>query len=300
MRPMLLALVLADIVAFALATSLEPWFQAWAGSRAQSANVLQVALGDGRRLFARHIFVKADAYFHNGYYPSLYDNRQDYNQAHIVEGMHRSGNDDDQAEDFLGPPRDWIDAFGRHFFPARHTHLGDSGCGRSCCQRPKQDTTATTETHRGEEREILPWLRLSAQLDPNRIETYLVTAFWLRTALKKPDEAEQFLREGLRANPGNYEILFELGRIYHENRHDAERARNIWELALQKWREQQAGQPDPDIFLYAQVLGHLAKLEEEQQNYAKALELLQALQQVSPYKESVQKWIEGLKARQAP
>ena len=41
--------------------------------------------------------------------------------------------------------------------------------------------------------------------------------------------AEQFLREGLRSNPGNYEILLELGRIYYENRKD-------WVAAINRFR----------------------------------------------------------------
>ncbi len=28
---------------------------------------------------------------------------------------------------FLGPPRNWIDAFGRQFFPSVHTHLSEGG-----------------------------------------------------------------------------------------------------------------------------------------------------------------------------
>jgi len=41
------------------------------------------------------------------------------------------------------------------------------------------------------EREILPWLRLSAELDPQRVETYTVAAYWLRN-MGKIAEAEQF------------------------------------------------------------------------------------------------------------
>jgi len=54
------------VTAFGLAARLEPWFQSWIGNRARSANLLEVALGDGRKLFARHAYVKADIYFHSG------------------------------------------------------------------------------------------------------------------------------------------------------------------------------------------------------------------------------------------
>ncbi len=82
------------------------------------------------------------------------------------------------------------------------------------------------------EREILPWLRLAADMDPQKIETYTVGAYFLRKHLNRPEEAEAFLREGLRNNPDSYEILFELGRLYNENDHDTDRARNVWQLAL--------------------------------------------------------------------
>ncbi len=68
--------------------------------------------------------------------------------------------------DFLGPTRDWIDAFGRHFIPNRHTHLDEGG--------PADDLSGSKEV-----REILPWLKLSAELDPENVKTYVVTAFWL-------------------------------------------------------------------------------------------------------------------------
>jgi tetratricopeptide (TPR) repeat protein len=146
----------------------------------------------------------------------------------------------------------------------------------------------------GEEREILPWLRLSANLDPERPETYIIASFWLRSRLGKVNEAEQFLREGLRSNPGQYEILLELGHIYFENRKDPNRARNLWELALTNWREKESGKPSADIFPYARLLGNLAKLEEEQQNYSKAIAYLGQLKQVSPHPAEIQKWIDDL------
>src|SRR5207248_3668870 len=128
---------------------------------------------------------------------------------------------------------------GRHFQIIEHTHL-DSG----------------------KEREILPWLRISAELDPQRVETYTVAAFWLRSRLGKVNEAEQFLREGLRANPASHEILFALGRLYHENYHDPARARNVWELGLRRWREQDAAKKDPSKFVFDQLTVNLARLEE--------------------------------------
>src|ERR1700679_2635536 len=133
----------------------------------------------------------------------------------------------------MGPPRDWIDAFGRNFIPNRHTHLDEGGASG--------DLSGSMEV-----REILPWLKLSAELDPENIKTYIVTAFWLRTKLIQVAEAEQVLREGLRNNPNDTQLLFELGRIYDENYHNTARARNIWEAALRSWARQQPGVPQSE------------------------------------------------------
>ncbi len=317
MRAYLLSLALLSVLAVSLATLLEPWFQSWAGSRTKSDNILQVALGDSRRMFARHFFTKADVYFHNGYYPTIYDNKAGFEKAHVGEAVHDAQGEEEEMEDFLGKPRDWIDRLSRNFYPARHTHLGDSGCGHSCCQRARehnghdencehkdhgagQDHGAEEPSKPGLEREVLPWFRLSAELDPQRIETYVIASYWLRTKLGQVNEAESFLREGLQSNPGDYELLFELGRIFHENRKDMNRARNVFELALKNWREREAAKPEPNIFLYLQILNQLALLEREQQNYPRAIEYYSALKEVSPNKASIQDWIDYLKTNGPP
>ena len=40
----------------------------------------------------------------------------------------------------------------------------------------------------GREKEILPWLKLSAEMDPHLIDTYTVAAYWLANHLHKVDE----------------------------------------------------------------------------------------------------------------
>ncbi len=294
MRAYLLTVSLLIVVAFSLAAGIEPWFQSWAGNRVASDNLLQVALGDSRRMFANHFFIKSDVYLHSGYYPTVFDSKEEFDKSHEEE--HTSDDGDDH--NFLGKPKDWIDRFSRNFFPARHTHLGDSGCGHSGCKHGDHDHDDPKET--SVEREILPWLRLSAEMDPHRVETYVIASFWLRNKLDKVDEAEQFLREGLRANPGDCEILFELGRIYHENRKDPIRARNVYELSLKAAREREARKPDPNNLLLGSILNQLGLLEREQNNYPRAIDYYTALKEVSGGKEAVQAWIDYLKTNGPP
>jgi tetratricopeptide (TPR) repeat protein len=260
--------------------------------------VLTVALGDSRRLFAKHFYVKADAYFHNGYYPSIYDTRSDREKLHMAANAGAGHDQHEEGMDFLGKPRDWVDAFSRNFFPSSHRHIGEddhSGHGH----KPGEPCTHHDDDKKvgGEERELLPWLQLSAMLDPERVETYIVASYWLRTQLGKVNEAEQFLRQGLRSNPRDSELLFELGRIFYENRKDAARARNVWELALKTWHEKEGAKQEPDIFLYSQILGQLANLEYQEKNYSKAIEYYKTLKEFSPYKATIQKSIEETEAR---
>src|ERR671918_211362 len=110
------------LAAFSLTTWLDPLFQNRSGAQAKSTDVLTVALGDSRRLFARHFYTKADAYFHNGYYPSIYDTKPGQDKLHMAANAGAGHDSHEENMDFLGKPRDWIDAFSRNFYPSTHRH----------------------------------------------------------------------------------------------------------------------------------------------------------------------------------
>jgi tetratricopeptide (TPR) repeat protein len=273
-------LILAALVAasFSFATLLQPRAVDWK-KEAQNQSVLKLLLGDTRRVLANHLFVKADIYFHSGYYPSIFDRGSAPVDTKHMGGHEEEGGHDAEHEkemDFLKPPRDWIEGFGRHFFVTRHTHLEG-----------------------GNEREILPWLKASAELDPQHVETYTVAAYWLRRRLGKVKEAEEFLREGLRENPNSYEILFALGQLYYENQNDSIRARNLWELALRRWREQETGKKDPDTSTLEEITVRLARLEEDQGHLAQAIEYLEQAKKTSPNAASLQNQINEMKQKLA-
>jgi tetratricopeptide (TPR) repeat protein len=230
--------------------------------------------GDGRKLFANHFFTMADVYFHSGYYPSVFDRAGKESEIAEVSHGHTDTPDDEIKEDFLGKPKDWIDAFGRHFKITQHTHL---------------------QQHN--EREILPWLRLAADLDPQKIETYTVGAFFLREHLGEPDQAEAFLREGLRNNPDSIEIYFELGRIYHESYHDLGRARNVWQMGLNKFFALKPDQQKDSKLLFEELAVNLGKLEDEAGNYEQAINWFHAAQKVSPVPEALQSQIDAIQKK---
>lgn len=282
MAPSFLSLILLIAICFSMAAPLDSWRQKWGNGN--QANALTILMGDSRRLFANQFFAKADAYFHSGYYPSMFDTAMK-EDSHMRETSGETEEHEEHHEEleekdagYLGNPRDWIDRFGRNFSPAHHSHLEKGG----------------------DAREILPWLKLTAELDPQKVETYTVAAFWLRSKLGKVDEAESFLRDGLRANPDSAEILFELGKIYRENRKEPDTARNLLELALKKWFKQNAGLEQQNVFLYEEIVLHLARLEEEAGDLPRAIFFLEKVKIVSSSKEMLQKQIDELKTKTAP
>jgi len=268
-----LALIALLALAFTLASGLGPRAENWS-RQTKSNNVFGMLFGDGRKLFANQFFTMADVYFHSGYYPSIFDQNA-AKEKEIISASHgtKETEEDEKKEDFLGQPKDWIDAFGRHFRVTKHTHL---------------------ENHN--EREMLPWLRLAADLDPQKIETYTVGAFFLREHLGRTNEAEAFLREGLRNNPGNCEILFELGRLYHDE-HELDRARNVWELGVKKFLARPPAEQKADSLVLDELAVNLARLEDEAGNYGQAINWFKLAQKVSPDPPALQKQIDAIQKK---
>jgi hypothetical protein len=281
-----LLLTLGFVSAFSLATWLQPRFVAMQADPKAKDSALTILMGESSRLFAQHFLLKADAYFHSGAYPSIFDTVTNKEPVAIVSATHGAHDDADHEHDhdhhgeaheesIYGKPHDWIEKLGHNFIPTTHSHL----------DRP------------GEAREIMPWLKLSAELDPQKITTYVTASYFLRQDPKHADEAEVFLRQGLHANPDSYEILLELGRFYYQNKKDPQRARNVWELAWAKWQKQKAADQKPDELSGSEILGELLKEARDRGDVQQQLKYLLLLKDVGTDKEAIEKQIEELKTQ---
>jgi tetratricopeptide (TPR) repeat protein len=270
-------LLLLFTASFSLATALQNRVAVW-DSQNESGGLLKLILGDSRRLLADQFMEQADVSFHSGYYPSIFDERKVPKETGHLTSKEGSPEAEahEQKMNFLGPPRDWLEAFGRRFLITEHTHLEN-----------------------GNQREILPWLRISADLDPHRIDTYTVAAYWLRNSLGKVNEAEQFLREGLRNNPQSYELWYELGLLYSEDRHDLNRARNAWELSLRFWQKEEPAKADPDLIGLHKIVIHLGNLEEHAGNLERSIDYFKIAMKTSPSPKVLQQQIHELEQRLA-
>jgi tetratricopeptide (TPR) repeat protein len=253
---------------FTLLTAIFPHFLAWADQGSGGKSLVASIMGDSRELFANQLFTKGDVYMHSGYYPTIFDSKKlhapkegekpDDHAAHKHDENGRCLTDEGET-DILGKPLDWIDRFSRNFYITEHSHL-----------------------RKGQEREMLPWLKFAAEMDPHQVDIYTVASFWLRTSLKKPKEAEEFLREGLRNNPSNPELLLELAKVYHDDYHDIDHARNLLEMAENQWDKQEAPKQNPDMLLLEQMVARLADLEFKAGCYERALVHYTRLRDLSP------------------
>ena len=285
-RTYFLLLIALLVLSFGLAAKLQPQFRVMRLSRADG-DIFAVLLGDGRRMFANEFYTKADSYYHSGFYPTIFDNNQAFQTAHMAAdtGAVHSNNHGEETS-FMGPPRDWIDAFSRQFFPDRHTHLDEGG--------PEDDLSSSDSI-----REILPWLKLSTDLDPQNVQNYTVTAYWLRERMHKTDEAYQVLLEGLRENPGSCDILFELGRLYATSYHDTNRAENVWVAAAKNWKPVKG---DDDMaaannFIYEKITTQLGDTERNAGHWQQAINWFRDAQKVSRTPESLQEQIDEAKSK---
>jgi tetratricopeptide (TPR) repeat protein len=269
------------VICFTLAVRLQQSSASLSHESAPTDSVLGTLLGDGRKMVADYFYVQADVYFHSGYYPSIFhqaraEEESDSDVSHPEEGSAQ------EEKGFMGEPLDWIDRFSRHFKPARHTHL----------QGEKVE-------------EMLPWMKLSAELDPQRVQTYAVSAYWLRNRLKKSAEAEDFIRDGLRANPHSPDLLFVLAQIYLQDRKDYPRAKKLFLAALRCWHERDDSKPEKsdvpehgrDNLLLEQILGGLVKEEIAAGNLGQALDYMKTLKANATDPGGIQKQIDELQAK---
>jgi tetratricopeptide (TPR) repeat protein len=283
MRTGLLNMLLLLVLCFGLVAWLQPRYQARLDANEPAGQgTLAGLLGETRQTVADYFYTQADVYFHSGYYPSIFDQSRKQEESDSDVSHPEEGNSGKEEKGFMGPPLDWIDRFSRHFLPSRHTHLSGSTVG-----------------------EMLPWLKLSAELDPHRIQTFIVTAYWLRQGLGKSAEAEDFVRDGLRANPHSPDLLFILGQIYLEDRKDYPRAKNIFIAAKKEWHKRDDSKPavskngeeTKDYLLLERILSGLVKEEETVGNPQQALRYLEELKPDAGDPDAVQKRIDELKQK---
>ncbi len=123
-----------------------------------------------------------------------------------------------------------------------------------------------------------------------------MTSYWLRERMHKPEEAYEDLLEGLQQNPGNCEILFELGRLYAESDHDTNRALNVWNAALHNWHPIKGSEDEVSAnkFIEEKITTQLAETELILGHPQLAIEWFEKAKLVSRTPDSLQERIDDI------
>jgi len=69
------------------------------------------------------------------------------------------------------------------------------------------------------------------ELDPRFVQPYVFGAFVLAQEMKKPERGLDLLERGMRANPTDWKLAFEIGFLHYVCRHDASSAARYFTLA---------------------------------------------------------------------
>ncbi len=148
-----LVVALLLVLAFGLAAYLHPRLEALFTQRADSDDPLAVLLGDTRQMFANSFFIKADAYFHSGYYPTIYDNNAPFKTPHMARIPARWKARTPATRTIFSANRmTGSNGSTAICFPRYHTHLDQGGASG--------DLGDSSEV-----KEIMPWLKISEELD---------------------------------------------------------------------------------------------------------------------------------------
>jgi tetratricopeptide (TPR) repeat protein len=257
-----LLLLLALTLNFCIALVLERRLVQQSGE-GREKTMLERIMGESRALFANHFMAIADAYLLSGYYPSIFD------QANMAKSRSAPGG----SSTALIPARDPLEKFGRYFRPNEIRIVGNEDA-----------------------QETLPWIYIASRLNPREESIYTLGGYWLRTRLKRYEEARQFIREGLRENPRSYRLLFELGRTYFDEDKNSDGVRNIWTRSLGLWEEQEGTKQEPALEDHQLIVGHLARLEERTGNSDAAIRYLERMKTFAQDKSSIEAQIAALRS----
>ncbi|MCF7854974.1 MAG: hypothetical protein K9N51_09265 [Candidatus Pacebacteria bacterium] len=243
---------------------------------AERHSVLELILGESRTVLSKKMFDFADLYFHGGVYVGHCTHglhgegatdHDEHNHDHDAEGLrgytavHRDGKEDEHhahhAHDHADHAVDWWSAINNARIPHEHRHL------------------------RGErfEKEVLPWMWASIKSDPHNVLAFSVGSYWLVNRLDRPEEGLALIKEGIRNNPDDAELVFTLGTLQLHNFDQRDRALQAFKEARDKWRKQllewrrmesRSDADKPDLLLYRRILQYLARLSEQRGELATA------------------------------
>jgi len=154
--------------------------------------ILSVFIGQLENLIGDMMILKADVYLHGmlSYTEYIGEKKHHGEQCHALEHNHHE-----------------------HAEADHHDHHHESGFNNFFFKK-YQKVRSSEHVHIDNDKELAPWLAASTRLNPHNIRAFLIGAYWVGHRMKKWDEAEKLLREGIRYNSKNWQLRYELGNLY--------------------------------------------------------------------------------------
>jgi tetratricopeptide (TPR) repeat protein len=207
--------------------------------------------------------------------------------------------DSSVAERLLGASRV---AFGNRFFDEADNyfhkgvgHVQEKAFSNSCFQTLGAAIEPSIHVHPEgvDVSEIMPWLRFTTKMDPNNIDAYLTTAYWLEGSIRRPDVAEAVLREAQLNNPNDYRVINARAKMLFGTGDDA-KAAMLLDTAIKLWPSNQDPKDEQAQLDLAQMLSYRAFLCELKSDRAGALDLFKRAHAVMPNNKSLEQRIGAL------
>ena len=199
-------------------------------------------------------------------------------------------------------------AVSQHFFETADLyfhkgaeHIAKESFSNDIFQRTQQIVSPSGHFHIEHDniKEMMPWLWLSIKMDPQNIETYLVTSFWLSNAAKKPNMALEVLKEAQLNNPYNYQVEIEKGRIYlKQGRLD--KAKHAFDTALLFWTKTADQLNEFENMDRAEALLYRGLLAEHDNNTTLATDLYKEILTHFPGRSGIRDRISRIEAGKKP
>ncbi len=167
----------------------------------RNSSALAAMLGEFRTSMSDIMFIKTERYLHAGigYLPHHDETVLSVAElADAVEDPQRELGMRDTEKEHAGHPA---------LIPAReHDFRGFVGILHRQVKPWRDPSKPHIHT---DGRELLPWFRVMTMSDPHYVRGYLAGGFWLQ--IEDPDAALAFINEGLRHNPGAFQLYVSRG-----------------------------------------------------------------------------------------
>lgn len=246
-----LGLVLTFGAAAALAAPSARALASVSPQEGQGRDPLFRMIGGFREALGDAAFSKADVYMHGG---ADFLVLKKFSGAHGEEAEHvDSADPDDHAHHHDHDDHDEHDD-SEHQDDSHYHEAADpalTATPPSWVWKVYQKVKAAEDRHTDSEnsRELLPFLQTAIQLNPHHVPAILNTAYWVDTNFNKTDTAVAILEQGLKDNPGDWELAESLGRLYFDRKKDYVRAAHWFEQGVEFARR------SPDKVLDSKVRG---------------------------------------------